>query len=156
MQRKAAAEQEAIKQQILFGAPVGIEPHIALVQELARTNGAIMMYQEALQKRTDKLRTDQDSNLDPDELFDPTDLKSAAFLKYFNEERDRLAKMAKASLDLGLKERQVQMLEALAAGILLVVTGTLKSLGFTPEQIEEARPVVREQLQLVAAGKTEG
>lgn len=69
--------------------------------------------------------------------------------KAYNEERDRLAKMAKLCLDVGLSERMVKLTELQTAAIVAMTRSIVRGLELSPEQEESAMRIAsREMLRL--------
>ena len=77
-----------------------------------------------------------------------------AVVRLYNEERDRLARVAKAALDAGITERQVRLAESQGRELARVVVTVLARLELTPEQSAAARVMVAEELRTLAAAPT--
>lgn len=75
------------------------------------------------------------------------------YVKLYNEERERLAKMAKLALDAGVSERQVRLAEQQGAMVADLIRKVLDDpdLGLSPEQQERGRAIASSQLRLLGA-----
>jgi hypothetical protein len=71
----------------------------------------------------------------------------------WNEERDRLAKYARAALAAGIEKRRVEMAEQQGQTIVLVINNVLIKLGLTPEVIAQARTLLAAEFRQIAAGE---
>ena len=71
-------------------------------------------------------------------------------MRLYNEERDRLARTAKAALDAGIVERQVRLAESQGRELARVVVTVLAKLELTPEQAAAARVMVADELRKLA------
>lgn len=146
----AAAEVEAqVGLRRHFGREMSaIDPIDALIQELARANAAVSFYDDAIVRRATSLQIA--GELDPEDEIDPIDPRTMVLLKYYGDERDRLIRISKASLDLGLRGRQQALQEKLGFLVVNTIKATLEAIGLSPAQIEAAGPVIREQLLLAS------
>lgn len=149
--RKAAAVEESrhLLRSLTGSAP--IDPNEALIQAIARANAKVLFWDNYLVQRA--LKMHEEGQLDLDEDIDPLDPKTAVALNHLLQSEDQLSRIAKNSVDLGLKERQIALLESMAMMIVKVFKASLLSLGMSPEEVEAAQPILRQQLQLVAKGQ---
>lgn len=76
-------------------------------------------------------------------------LEAHPYLRLWNEERDRLAKVSKAALDAGVSEREVQVAEEQAERVVTIIVGVIDALPLTDEQRLEARRLAAAQLREV-------
>ena len=74
-------------------------------------------------------------------------------VRVYGEERDRLARVAKAALDVGLDTRRVQLAEAQGRLVAVVIQGVLQDLGLSREQRALAPEVVRRRLAELGPGR---
>jgi hypothetical protein len=66
-------------------------------------------------------------------------------VKLYQEERDRLVRVARAAIDAGVEEHQVRLAEAQAPQLAQVIRAILTDLGHDPAD-EQVREVVRFRL----------
>lgn len=92
--RQHAVIQEAQRRMIKLGAPVEIRPGEALLAMLYCATGHATWLREEIVR-----------------LDDLSSGEGLAFVTLYGEERDRVAKVAKACLDAGVAERQVRLAE---------------------------------------------
>lgn len=67
----------------------------------------------------------------------------------WNEERDRLAKYAKAALAAGIEKRRVQMAEEHGEQIVLVVNNVLVQMGISGDQLAAARTMIATEFRRI-------
>lgn len=149
--KKAAAVEEARRLLRSLTGSAPIDPNEALIQAIARSNAKVMFWDEYIVGRS--LTLHEEESLPADEAIDPLDPKTAVALNHLAQAEDQLSRIARNSVDLGLKERQVALLEGMSLMIVKVFRASLASLGMSPEQIESAQPHIRQQLMLVASGQ---
>lgn len=70
-----------------------------------------------------------------------------AMVRLYNDERDRLAKMAKLAIDAGIAEREVRVLEEQAVMMATVFKNVLASLPLTPELRAQATQMLGRELR---------
>lgn len=75
-----------------------------------------------------------------------------AWVVLYQQERQHLAKVAKAAIDAGVSERVVQVYEQIAASYVQVLERVLDELRLTDEQRRRVPAVVQEQLRAIAGG----
>lgn len=136
-----------------YGLPVDVDPHDALVEELARTHGHVLWLGQVVaalepesltwgtSEQTDKLATE----------FPGVDVtKKAApntWLAMYQQERTHLVAVAKTAIAAGIDERRVQLAESQGQLIADVIRGVFGDLGV--EITPEVAGVVRRHLALV-------
>ncbi len=126
-----AVVQEAQRRMIKYGAAVQVEPHEALLAMLHLASGHVAW-----------LRAEVAA------LDDLGQFESQVLVQLYGEERDRVARVAKACLDVGVAERQVQLAERYGEAL----AGTLRAvfadpeLGLTPAQEARLPAVLRRHL----------
>ncbi|HEY7598388.1 MAG TPA: hypothetical protein VH741_00555 [Candidatus Limnocylindrales bacterium] len=74
-----------------------------------------------------------------------------AIVRLYNEERDRLARTAKAALNAGVAERQVRLAEAHGRELVRIVVAVLGRLDLTQEQTVAARLMIAEEFRNLTA-----
>jgi hypothetical protein len=89
-----AARVEAQRRLVEFGSPVDVEPTEALLGVLHLSAGHLAWVRGELAALEDK-----------------TTFEGQVLMRLWNEERDRVARIAKAALDAGVAERQVLLAE---------------------------------------------
>lgn len=123
-------DREALLAVEAFGLPRLVDPHTALLEELHRTAGAVQWLGAVV-----------------------ADLKQSqvggesVFVKLWADERDRLVKVAKTCVDVGIEERRVRLAEQAGAQLASVVRAVLDRLGLSEEQQLLARVVVPEEFR---------
>lgn len=75
-----------------------------------------------------------------------------AIVKLYNDERDRLAKVAKLAIDAGLEERAVRVLEDQAVMIAKVLRATIMALELPPETQVRAFSIMAQELRALGPG----
>jgi hypothetical protein len=81
-----------------LGAPIDIEPHEALLSMLRLSSGHVVWLRNEIVQQRKGNRNGAALRLD-------------VLMRLYNEERDRVAKTAKAALDAGVAERHVRVAE---------------------------------------------
>lgn len=124
-----------------YGEERGINPFVALLEEVRRTAGHVSWLGLKVQEAPDDdalLTTHQ------------------AWLKLYQAERVHLVKVSETAVRLGLEERVVKVEERRADMVARVLIGTLEALGIPAEIRQRAPEVLRQQLMLVEAQSSEG
>jgi hypothetical protein len=142
-----------------FGRPVEVDPGQALLEEVHRTAGHVAWLASVVAE------LDKDSVVwgVVEEIDRPpgedgggggveTKRKAApnAWVLLYQQERQHLARVAKAAIDAGVSERVVQVYEQIAASYVQVLERVLDELDLTPGQRARVPQVVQAQLQAVA------
>ncbi len=121
---RAAAEQRLLERHALvaaesFGLPREVDPHTALLEELHRTAGAVQWLGAIVADlENDAIVWGKVKETHGTQLEKGTDngtTKAAqvnVFVRLWQEERDRLAKVAKTCVDVGIEERRVRLAES--------------------------------------------
>lgn len=142
---KKAQELEAAKAVQLYGLPVDIDPHIALLDELARTHGHVLW----LRQRVGEI---QHSTVTATSMVGPVGggpeaipgYEPNVWIRMYNEERDRLTKVAATCIKAGIAERQMKLAEWQGQAMATVLKNVLTRLEVIDHP--DARQVVREEL----------
>jgi hypothetical protein len=91
---KNAAIQEAQRRMVQLGGPVEMHPHEALLAMLHVASGHVVWLRNEIAS-----------------LTSVGDFESRVLIQVYSDERDRVARVAKACLDAGVAERQVRLAE---------------------------------------------
>lgn len=136
--RKSAAKDQAV----LMGAPIDMNPLDALIWCIKITAGEI------------EFCTKQLEILDQDEWLEHTLIGKQihVWAKERQKAVDRLAKMSKDALGLGIAERAVRLAEQYGSSLAKYTKGLLEDLELTPDQMKKAPLVVRKHLALLEGG----
>lgn len=138
-QAMSAAERRLLERQAVlavetFGLPREVDPHTALLEELHRTAGAVQWLGAVV--------ADLDQDVAP----------SSTWVEVWQDERDRLVKVAKACVDVGIEERRVRLAEQAGAQLAAVVRAVLDRLQLSDEQRVLALAVVPEEFRRLGDG----
>lgn len=129
---RAAQRREAERAVAVFGLPRDVDPHVALLEEVHRAAGHVAWLGEVVAQLEKNhvvhgiVRTVQF----PDGTR-AVEARAAInlWVKLYQEERDRLVRVAKAAIDAGVAERQVRLAEAQAQQLAQVIRAILTDLG---------------------------
>jgi hypothetical protein len=159
-----------------FGLPVKIDPHQALLDEVHRTVGHVVYYEEQLQTLSpDALvwgtvkkvtetplaleawaRANEDKE-PPASIISTIKQEEAAqmsvWLKLYKEERAHLVEVCRVAIACGLAERFVRLSEEQSAMMVRALRAVFGELGIDPDD-SRVREVVRRQLLLVSGEVT--
>lgn len=147
---RAAATEQAKEAVDNYGLPRDIDPHSALLEELARTAGHVAF----LQRVTGEL--EQGAMVGPvggGQGGFPS-WEPSVWIRLYQAERKHLTQVAKTCVDVGIEERRIKLAEEQGELIARVINGVLGDLSLTKKQLEEAPQVVGRHLRLAAAGET--
>jgi hypothetical protein len=122
---------------ITLGMPIEVEPHEALLSVLYMASGHTAWLREEIGA-----------------LKDIKSFDSRVLVALYGEERDRVAKVAKACLDAGVQERAVQVAEKYGAELAEMLRAVFADpeLALTPAQQEQLPTVLRRHLSTAATG----
>jgi cell division FtsZ-interacting protein ZapD len=141
--QKAAQRREAQRAVEQFGLPREVEPHEALLEEVHRAAGHVAWLGEVV--RTLEKNQVVHGITRSVQLPDGTRTVEARaavniWVKLYQEERDRLVRVAKAAIDAGVEARQVRLAEAQAEQLAQVIRAILTDLGqdLADEQVRKA------------------
>lgn len=164
----AAAEQRLQARQALlaaeaFGLPREVDPHSALLEELHRCAGAVQ-WLGAIVADLDKddvvwgrVKETHGTQLEKGAENGTTyAAQTNAFVRLWQEERDRLAKVAKTCVDVGIEERRVRLAESAGQQLAAVIRSVLDQLLLTDEQRSLALQVVPNELRRLAGDVVPG
>ncbi len=147
-QARLAAEKLAV--------PIDTTPEQALIDEVKRAAGMVAFYQARIeeidQDDRDSLvwgKTKEDlSGEFPGPIYEAT---PNVWLQLWNQERDRLTRVATAAIKAGIEERRVKLAEQEGALVAAVIRRILDQLGLTPEQTALVPIVVPKELRALTA-----
>ena len=154
--RKASdliGQHEATRAAATYGLPVDIDPHDALLAEVHRTAGHVQWLGQVVEQLEQKAlthgitRTVQKADGNRDVTAEAA---VNVWVKLYQDERDRLTRVARAAIECGVAERTVRVAEDQARQLANVVSAVLTDLGHNLED-EQVRRVVR--LRLIEGGK---
>jgi hypothetical protein len=134
-QALSAAEQRlqlrrAVLEAETLGLPREVDPHTALLEELHRTAGAVQ-WLAAVVADLERGHVAGDS----------------VWVRLYGDERDRLVKVAKTCVDVGIEERRVRLAESAGAQLAAVVRAVLDRLELSDGQRLLALQVVPEEFR---------
>ena len=126
-----AAAQEAQTRMVALGAPVDVEPAEALLGVLRLSSGHVAWLREEVAAQAS--------------LATP---EAQVVARLYGEERDRVGRLAKACLDAGVAERQVQLAERYGVALAELLRSVFADadLGLTPTQQALLPTVLRRHL----------
>lgn len=141
-----------------LGLPIDIDPGKALLNEIARTYGAVMWLEGKVRELSpDELIwgvTQTDKGVGPQGPVDTETSKaepSAWYVLYMNE-RKHLVTVTTAALKAGIEARRIKLAEDQGMLVAEVLRKVLDALNLTPEQQALVPQIVPQQLRLLAAG----
>lgn len=158
----AKAQERLLARQALvaaeaFGLPREVDPHTALLEELHRTAGAVQWLGALvadLERESivwGKVKETHGTQLEHG--TDNGTTKAAAvnvWVRLWQEERDRLAKVAKTCVDVGIEERRVRLAESAGQQLAAVIRSVLDRLELSDVQRSLAVQVVPDELRRLA------
>jgi hypothetical protein len=144
----AAAEQRlllrrAVLEAETLGLPREVDPHTALLEELHRTAGAVQWLGAVV---ADLKREHVGGDVGPAQVW----------VRFLGDERDRLVKVAKTCVDVGIEERRVRLAESAGAQLAAVVRAVLDRLELSDGQRLLALQVVPEEFRRLGGDVVEG
>ena len=160
---KAARNIEAAKAAqavATLGIEVETTPHQALLDEVRRAARMVVFYEERLttlaSADTSRLisgvtKITQTGNR-PGDQTKVVETTPNVWLTLWNEERDRLTRVAATAIKLGIEERHVRIAEQQGAEIAMLIRRILGRLNLTDDQQLLVSTVVPEELRALAAG----
>jgi len=126
---KAAEIEQAQQAMVMLGAPIDVEPTQALMGVLRATAGHVAFLAGEVQ---------QLGTLD--------DGEAQALMKLYSDERDRLARVAKACLDANIAEKEVTLVRQQTEMMSSLISAVIEDLGLTPKQRNLVGPSIRRHL----------
>lgn len=150
-EQKAQAELE--KAAVTLGLPQDIDPGKALLDEIARTYGAVKWLEGKVRElEPEELvwgRTQHEVGIGPEGPIDKVTDKAEfnAWYKLYAEERDRLARVAALALKAGIEERRIKLAESQGDLVAQAIRSILDALNLTPAQLELVPVIVPQTLR---------
>ena len=135
--KQHAVIQEAQRRMVKLGAPVEMRPTEALLAMLHLASGHVAWLRGEISR-----------------LDDLSSSEGLAFVALYGEERDRVAKVAKACLDAGVAERQVRLVEQYGSALASVLGAVFAdpALHLRSEQRAALPEVLRRHLVAIEGG----
>ena len=130
------AEQKAQRAAQLLGIPIEIDPHSALLNELHRTAGLVQFLAEQIENDRSVMKVDSNGNRQATEWF-----------RLWQQERDRLVKVADTCARAGVEERRVALIEDQGRLMSQLLRAVLSELGVPLD--DTTTRVVRRHLALL-------
>lgn len=140
---RKAAERHAAEQAVqVFGLPTSVDPHRALADELARSNGAVRWLADMIAgfESSDGLKQ---YALGEGALWE----KPSVWYEIYARERKHLVVVAEVCIKCGLAAREVRLAEEQGVLVAKVIAAVLAEVGIVPT--DEVRGIVRKHLGLV-------
>jgi len=134
--RVNAVKQEAQRRAIQFGQKIPVEPTEALLTVLYLSAGHLEFVRSELTAQQDG-----------------TTFEAQVLGRQWNEERERVARIAKMALDAGVAERQVQLAERYGHQLAEMLRAVFDELELTAAQRERLPDLLRRHLAPADAGR---
>lgn len=172
------AEQRVIAAAAKFGVPIETDPEQALLDLVAESAGLVHFYRTRIEELIgghDKEVFEPDGRFDavawqanvgpittgagmlgPVYQLDREGNRVRigedvrAFVKLYNEERDRLAKVAKAAIDAGIAKRQVEQAQRFGDQMVMVIVNVFSRLGLSADVMAAARSLIAQEFRALA------
>lgn len=129
MHNRSAVLQQAKQEMVMLGAPIDVEPTQALMGVLRATAGHVQWMAGEVQR-----------------LGSLDDGEAQALVKLYSDERDRLARVAKACLDANIAEKEVALAQEQTEWMATLISAVIEDLGLTPKQRNLVGPSIRRHL----------
>lgn len=136
------ADRKARAAVAAFGLPRDVSPAEALLEEVRWSAGHVAWLREQI------------ANFDDGAGPIALEPGGKALLDLYADERDRLVRMSKTTLDAGVEERRVQLAEQQGALVASAIRRILVRLNLSPEQEALVGVVVPGELRALAGGAT--
>ena len=136
-----------------LGLAQDIDPGKALLDEIARTYGAVKWLEGKVQElEPDQLvwgKTQTEVGFGAEGPIDKTTEKAEfnAWYRLYSEERDRLARVSALALKAGIEERRVRLAESQGDLVAQALRRILDALNLTAEQAEMVPVIVPRELR---------
>jgi hypothetical protein len=140
---KHAVKVEAQRAMVKYGAPINIRPEEALLAMLYLSSGHVAWLHAEISALDDNAKNDKNGK-----TFDENVL-----VRLYADERDRVARIAKAAIDCGIAERQVALMERFGTGIATVLRRVFddEDLALTRKQHKQLPELLRRHLSDIRA-----
>lgn len=151
---RAAAQRRLDERQALlaaesFGLPREVDPHTALLEELHRAAGAVQWLGAVVAdlEQTEIAWGRMREKLGGEDAGTTNEARPNAFVVLWQAERDRLARVAKTCIDVGIEERRVRLAESAGQQLAAVIRSVLDRLELSDVQRSLAVRVVPDELR---------
>jgi hypothetical protein len=147
------AQRELENTIVTLGLPQDIDPGKALLDEIARTYGAVKWLEGKVRElEPEELvwgRTQHEIGIGPEGPIDKVTDKAEfnSWYKLYAEERDRLARVSALALKAGIEERRVRLAESQGDLVAQAIRSILDALNLTPAQWEQVPVIVPQALR---------
>ncbi|MFB4306936.1 hypothetical protein [Actinomadura sp. GTD37] len=148
-----------------YGVPIEVDPGQALLEEVHRTAGHVAWLasvvaeldrDEVVWGVAEEVDRPAVYGRDGDQIGGGLEVKRKAtpnaWVLLYQQERQHLARVAKAAIDAGVSERVVQVYEQIAGSYVQVLEQVLDDLQLTAEQRARVPQVVQGRLQALTGG----
>lgn len=143
--QKAAEKELAAAAVVVYGLPIEIDPHAALLEELHRTAGHVAWLQQLIGDFEKNAELKQISVSEDGGITE----RPSVWIQLYADERKHFAAVAKTCISVGIEERRVLIAEQTGQLMAQVIRAVLEENGIDPNS-EDARKSVRKHLSLVA------
>lgn len=148
---KAAAEEMATLAAVSYGAPITVEPHQALLEELYRTAGHVAW----LQLQVQELDPEDDmvgpvgaeGQSGPEGAYMNPKHEPSVWVRMYQAERKHLTEVAKACIAVGIAEWQVRLVEEQTKQMAVLLESIIGDLGLTEAQRKKLGPAIKANVQ---------
>lgn len=152
---RATMESEVEREMITLGLPRDVEPAIAIMEELHRCAGHVawlgtivaQIDQDSITRGVSKIVRNPDGTQRTE-----VDAGVNIWVKIYQDERDRLARVAKIAIEAGIAERAVRVAEMQAEMMAGAIRRILERLGVADDP--DAPVIVREELTRLGSSET--
>lgn len=138
--RSNAVKQEAQRQMSVMGDPIEVTPGQALQSVLNLSAGALVWLKAMV------------AGLTEGDVANP---EGQSLLRLYNDERERVARIAKACADAGVSEREIQLSERQTEIMGEFLEAVMDRIHLTAEQRRAVGPAIREAMPALLAGTPE-
>lgn len=137
---KGARRIQAEQAVAAYGLPVDVDPMVAILQEVARTNGHVLWLHRLI------------GAMDADSLVG--DGSISPWLELYQRERRHLAAVSRDARSLGIEQTKLDLIVSYQTGVVDLLERVLRDLGHDPDTPEVSRVVLAhlEQVAGQAAG----
>jgi hypothetical protein len=133
--KKSALALQAKHRMVAMSVPVeDAQPHAILLQELTVSAGHVGWLREEI------------ASLPPEEIGDE---RSRVLLTRYDDERERLTRIAKACSDAGVDEATIRVEQVKLSMVAKAMQGAMRDIGLSPRHVEALGPAFRKQLALM-------
>lgn len=150
---KQNALQEIDHHMQVYGKPIMIGPHEALLMEVQRTAGHVSWLYEKIQEVGSQHGVDEAM-----QQWTLMGIKPSFWVDLYIEERKHLVNVSRAAISAGVAERQVALAEEQGKLLAMAIRAILwdDELGLTPAQRTVAPLIIRRHLLSLPVGDTNG